>query len=245
MKTLSFHNLRVGRGESSVLLELDSESQKTSFKPGVNLIVAPNGYGKTTCLQTLAGIISELSGEIRLDGKLLNPKADVLYISEYLTFPKFIYPSEWIEFMAGRSWNTGLKELINPWVKAFLLEPRIGNFLGRMSQGERRKVTWLGAHASSKPVNLLDEPLDGLDLHGIRAARDMLKVWQEQGRIVCIVAHQVGELLDISQEVFLIRDKKLLSWGQAQELGLLPQVAFQSIGSDEFRAHMIDFYSVR
>jgi ABC-type multidrug transport system ATPase subunit len=233
MKTLSFLDLVVGREARAPLVEVDTARDGIAWSAGLYLIVAPNGYGKTTFLQTVAGVLPALRGECLADGKALNAERDVLYVSEYLSFPKFIYPAEWIEYMSDHAREAALDE----WIDAFSLRPKLGSFLGRMSQGERRKVTWLGAQASRKPVLLLDEPLDGLDILAIRAARRMVERWKADGRIVCVVAHQVHELLDLADEVFLIRERVLKRWSAAAGR---PAAATPG---DEFRRKVLEFYS--
>lgn len=234
MKTLSFHDLKVGRGAGNLLLELNSERQGNALKAGLNLIVAPNGRGKTTLLQTIAGVLGARgSGLVKLDGQKIDPERDVLYVSEYLTFPSFIYPSEWIDFVGG---PTDLASL-DRWIDGFSLRPLMKKFLGRMSQGERRKVTWLGAQASKKPVLLLDEPLDGLDLLAIKTAREMIETWKREGRILLVVAHQVGEVLDLADEVFLIQEQNLLPWAKR-----FPK-SWREMSAQEFRAAVLQVYS--
>lgn len=243
MKTLLFRDLKIGRRADRVLLDLDTVKDGVGFVPGLHLLVAPNGYGKTTLLQTLAGILPIQAGEARMEGgdlpahgKKLEPEAEVLYVSEYLTFPKFIYPSEWIEFMAdGRKASS---DELAPWIRDFSLSPLMNRYLGRLSQGERRKVTWLGAHVSRRPVLFLDEPLDGLDLFGIQTARRMLVEWKRQGRIMAVVAHQVSEILDLADEVYLFRDQKLVPWTR-----VFPAEPAAQLPSDRFREKVLEFYS--
>lgn len=241
MKTLSFHNVRIGRSPQSTLIALDSQltpgapdsGGPIELRPGLNLIVAPNGYGKSTLLQTIAGVLNPLQGEIKLGTAPLHPERDVLYVSEYLTFPKFIYPGEWIEYMADA--QTGATALA-PWIEKLSLTSQMKRYLGRLSQGERRKVTWLGAEASAKPILLLDEPLDGLDILAIRAARELLTRWKSQGRIICMVAHQLAEVLDLADEAYLIREQKLLPWSQLDSRPLA------AVGAGEFREALLKFY---
>jgi ABC-type multidrug transport system ATPase subunit len=234
MKTVSFVDYKIGRKTSQTLLELDTARDGTQIGAGLNLIVAPNGKGKTTFLQTMASVLPALGGEPMADGKSLPAGRDVLYVSEYLSFPKFIYPMEWVDFM---STGAGIATDLAPWIEGFALGPKMKSFLGRMSQGERRKVTWLGAHASRKPMLLLDEPLDGLDLLAIKTARAMVSEWRKEGRVVLVVAHQVGELIDLADEVWLIRDRKLLTWEQA-----IGAPRPQALPAEEFRAKVLKFY---
>ena len=233
MKTLSFREAVVARKPTEPLLQIDSPNDGIELKPGLQLIVAPNGYGKTTFLQSVAGLLPLVRGQLVLGDKILRPDSSVLYVSEYLTFPKFIYPGEWIDFMSEGETRADLID----WTKRFSLIQQMSRYLGRLSQGERRKVTWLGAHASKRPVLLLDEPLDGLDLLAIRAAREMLAEWKREDRIVAIVAHQVGEVLDLADEVFLVRERKLVRWRDVMKTG------HRDAPPEEFRQRVLEFYS--
>ncbi len=60
---LTLDELRLPRG---TLLELSTE-----FAPGVHVITGPNGIGKTSLLNAIAGSLPLVSGAIRLDGKAL------------------------------------------------------------------------------------------------------------------------------------------------------------------------------
>lgn len=245
MKTLSFHNFKIGRDPNRVLLNLDSAGQTPlTWQSGVHLIVAPNGFGKTTLFQTLAGVLSSLEGSAKINGETLVPSQHATYVSEYLAFPKYIYPHEWIEFFSGQRLKGSIakgNENLEEWIKKFRLGELMRSFLGRMSQGERRKVTWLGAHMSKKPLVLMDEPLDGLDLLAVEAARQMLQEWKSQGRIIGLVAHQVGEVLDLADEIYFIRDQKLIPW--SSHFGDRVDAAAKAWSREEFRKKVFSFYS--
>ncbi|HTL12868.1 MAG TPA: ATP-binding cassette domain-containing protein [Bdellovibrionota bacterium] len=207
MKTLSFHDFWAGRG-SRRLVHADTAADGAELKPGLTLIVAPNGYGKSTLLQTLAGVLKPLSGQIRLGDEAFQTREQGLYVPEYLAFPKMVYPREWMEFVAG---SLPPEAEWAKWVKALRLEKVMNSYLGRMSQGERRKVTWLAAHVATHPVVLMDEPLDGLDVLALEGAREMLQDWERRGRITVVVAHQTAELTPVAQAAYLIHDEKLVA----------------------------------
>lgn len=236
MKTLSFRDVKVGRASDRVLIDVDSRRGAPELGPGLHLVVAPNGKGKTTLLQTIAGLLPRLSGDFWWGDKTLNPEKDVLYVSEYLTFPKYVYPAEWISFVSRRPVDMKRGELAQ-WVEGLSLQHKVDSYMGRMSQGERRKVTWLAAHESERSVLLLDEPLDGLDLLAIRAARALIQEWRARGRVMIVVAHQVAEMLDLCDSVLLIRDQKLLDWKT-----VMKDVPAQ-VDPHAFRTRVLQFYT--
>jgi ABC-2 type transport system ATP-binding protein len=205
MKTLSFDRFRAGRG-GNALIDLDSKRDGLSLSSGLHVLVAPNGAGKSTWLQTLSGILPPLEGRALLDGQTLRPAEDLLAISEYLSFPKYILPTEWI------GWQSRVEHLpdLSGWITRLSMESKINRYLGTLSQGERRKVTWLAAHASDSPLLLMDEPLDGLDLLSLEAVREMLIEWKSRSRIIIVISHHVAEILDLADHVYFLSQKRLV-----------------------------------
>lgn len=226
MKMLSFNRFSITRDRKTALLKLDSQEDKIELGAGLHLIIGRNGQGKSTLLQTLAGIIAPLTGEAFLDQAKLDPKSHVSYVPEYLNFPKFIYPSEWVEFKCGKVSQSEFDRLL----KLYDLTTLRKKFMGRMSLGERRKLTWITASLSKKPVLLLDEPFNGLDFLSVDSTLTELKKWKSEGRITLIVAHQLGELLALKPSIWLIRNGKMEQLkNQGSDLEALRALIHQSL----------------
>jgi len=233
MKTLSFTNIRVGRDRKKVLIDIDSGRDRIEFKPGLNVLIAPNGWGKSTLLQTIAGYLSPLGGEIKYGDRLLIPERDVLYVSEYLSFPKYIYPPEWIQFIAGKVDQKLRLEA----AKRCRINDQLKRFLGQLSQGERRKVTWVAAQFSKRPILMLDEPFEGLDVLATEAARDAIKEWKNQGRIALLVTHKFWSVQDLVDQAYFIHDHRLKRWDQ-----LVSDLSFESKWPD-IHNKIVELYS--
>lgn len=212
MKTLSFRELEVGYQKSKPLLKIDTTRDQLELKTGVNLLAAPNGFGKSACLLTLSGVLPPIRGELFIDGNRYHGREDSFYLSEYIAVPKFILASEWVEVFT-KTKNASL----DLWER-FHLADKKDKYLGRMSQGERRKVSWICAAFSNAPVILLDEPFDGLDLLSQHTAFEVLKRLEGQGKIILIVTHHIQEILPIVSESFLIREGKLWKWPKVKSL---------------------------
>ena len=234
MKILQFENLKIGRqrnGKDHVLLDLDSVRDEISFAPGVYLIVAPNGVGKSTFLQSLAGTLQPFSGSWNWSG--VSPGAtDALYVSEYLVFPKWIYPREWIEFLSGGTLTSETSHWLNRLLPASLHH----TYLGRMSFGERRRVTWLGAHASPARLILMDEPFNGLDVLAFETVLELIEAWRKSGKHVFIVSHQLGDFFHHVDDLILFKGQHLIrastQWKE-----------WSSLQSRELRKRIVSFYS--
>lgn len=223
-KILYFDQYTIGRGTRR-LLSLDSNgSDGVSLSSGLTLLLAPNGYGKSTLLQTLAGVLPALSGTCTTgeSKRPLQVERDLFYVSEYLSFPRYLKASEWVDVFSSRD-----PEIWHPeWLRMNDLMER---YLGELSQGERRKVTWLAAHASGRPLLLMDEPLDGLDFYALEGARKFLRAWKEEGRAVLMIAHQVAEVLDEAQEVWGIENGRITTLQLSAEEKLSPKILRQRL----------------
>jgi ABC-type multidrug transport system ATPase subunit len=176
--------------------------------PGIHALIAPNGFGKSTFFSTLSGLVAPSQYDVTFEGKFLEPKLGLLSISEYLSFPKFVTPREWI-IANLESERADLQTVLDPWITKFRYGSIFNRYFGTLSQGERRKATWLLAEASDKKLVLLDEPLDGLDYPAILAARDILKTWKARGRTILIIAHQVSEIVDMLDGILSLPGRRL------------------------------------
>lgn len=208
--TLSFHNFQLRRGKR-IFLELDSKEDAFSFEPGIYLIVAPNGFGKSTFLQCLAGALPDFGGQVLWKNQILRPETSTVYFPEYLAVPKYVYAHEWVNFIAQKPVEPSA---LNDLAKRLGVENKISTYLGRLSQGERRKQSWMGVHFSEKPLVLLDEPFDGLDLWSYLTTKELLKDWKRQNRVVILVSHQVLDLLDLADYILVFSNKKLLEFSK-------------------------------
>lgn len=200
---LSFRNLKIGRPSKEPLIEF---SGTFSLKKGLHLLIAPNGFGKTTFMQTIAGLLPPLSGDVLFDSRPPTER-EVKYFSEYLFFPKWIRPSEWVPVQVGHPINDDLKS----WIKSLRMESLWNRFLGEMSQGERRKVIWLTALSTDQPIILLDEPTRGLDFPALSVVRDALLELKKREKTIILTSHEVGPLLGIVDEIWFLHDRKIKS----------------------------------
>ncbi len=226
MKTLSFKNFKVAR-QSRLFFDLDTEQDRVSFEPGLHLLLAPNGLGKSTFLQACSGLLADTQGDLFFDGRTVTPASSVFYLSEYLTLPKFI---------TGEEWASSYGEADLKWVNELRLNDVWKKYLGRMSQGERRKIMWLSAHFSKKSILFLDEPLDGLDLRAIDAARGLINAWKAEGRVVLLVAHQTGEIADLATQAWVIENQKWADWSS------IFKTPFSGESASEVRTKLLGHY---
>lgn len=140
--------------------------------PGTRIgLLGPNGSGKTTLLRLLAGEIEPDQGTIK--------RADALHtvyfdqhraqLPDHLTLREALSPKgDYVSFR-GQSVH------VNGWCKRFLFSPDLLDMtLGRLSGGERARISI--AHLMLQPADvlLLDEPTNDLDIATLETLEESL-----------------------------------------------------------------------
>jgi len=164
------------------------------LNPGEILhVIGPNGTGKSTLLQLLAGLIAAESGSIKWDKpesiEYLPAEANGLYLAmsarENLNF--------WLSLRDRRLNSNQIDECLKTWN---LAQPwlALGLPVARFSTGMKRRLALVRLTLAGAPCWLLDEPVYGLDEEAILEFRQALKHHVANGGSAVIVSHDLSAL---------------------------------------------------
>ena len=167
-----------------------------TLDPGAALILkAPNGFGKTTLLRTLAGLQPVLSGRVQLDPDTavyaghtdgLKPTLSVV---ENLRF--------WADIFGT--------ETIADSLRLFELEALQTRLAGSLSAGQKRRLGLSRLWLAKRRVWLLDEPTVSLDQQAVGQFAAMVGAHLQAGGAAVIATHiDLGldaraQILDLAQ----------------------------------------------
>ncbi len=164
---LNIKNISVDIGEKKLVNNFDFV-----FEPGRKLgIIGKNGVGKTTLLKAILGLIKPVSGEIEK-----GEKTEFNYIDQ----ERLILNDEQtvIESIAdGNDFVFFGKQTLKVWtyLKRFLFtDDRINTKVGRLSGGERSRLTLAKIIKKGGNFLILDEPTNDLDLPTLRILEEAL-----------------------------------------------------------------------
>ena len=166
-KILELKNTGVTLGDKNLF-----EGLMINFEPGRKLgIVGRNGAGKTTLLKMILGLIPPTTGKIEI-----GEKTEFNYIDQ----ARLLLNDADTVFNAIGEGNESLKfgkTEISVWtyLRRFLFEDdRINTFVGRLSGGERSRLTLAKILKNGGNFLLLDEPTNDLDLPTLRILEEAL-----------------------------------------------------------------------
>lgn len=176
--------------------------------PGsMTTLLGRSGCGKTTLLRMIAGLETLSSGRIERNLSF----QDMGYVFQEPRLMPWLTVEENICFVTqgGRTKNRNAGDLSSI-LKSLGLQSSGSLYPHQLSGGMAQRVA-LGRTLYCQPkLILMDEPFGALDWFTRRALqRDLLRLWQEGGRTVLLVTHDVDEALTLSQRIVIIRNGTL------------------------------------
>ncbi|MCC9169144.1 ABC transporter ATP-binding protein [Pontibacter harenae] len=186
----------------------------------INGIVGLNGAGKTTLLNAIYGIARIYSGEISSNGTRLTKKH-----MSYLVTENFFYSNitgrEYLSLFQNELFNT------DEWNELFRLP--LDQIIDGYSTGMKKKLALLGVLKQGKPIMILDEPFNGLDMETCRVIRSILLQLRGKGKTVIITSHIMETLTNLCDYIhYLEKGKIKFSKGKA-DFAELEREMFESL----------------
>ena len=160
-------------------------------------IIGRNGSGKTVLMKCICGFVPVTEGKIIVNGKQIGKDIDVPdNIGAIIETPGFLYNYSGynnLRFLAGINRKIG-KEQIRDAIKMVGLDPDSKKHVGRYSLGMRQRLGLAQALMENPELLLLDEPMNGLDKHGVAEMRELFKKLADEGRTIIMANHSAEDI---------------------------------------------------
>ncbi len=211
-------------------------------------LIGPNGAGKTTFVDAITGFV-HASGSVRLEGReisALPPHVrahlglartwqtielfDDLTVRENLAVAggRPTLPASLGEIVLGR--QPRAEQLAEEMLGLLDLEDLAEEMPGNLSQGRRKLVGIARALASEPSVLLLDEPAAGLDTRESQDLGRRLRRLVDGGLPTLLIDHDMGLVLGICDEIYVLDFGKLIAKGSPDEVRRNPDVLAAYLG---------------
>ena len=104
-----------------------------------------------------------------------------------------------------------------------------------LSKGLQQKLGLARALLHDPPVLVLDEPVSGLDPHGIREVREIICRERDRGRLVFLSSHVLSEIERTADRIGIMRQGRLVFEGTIEDVHGAPRDAGGSLPVDHRR----------
>ena len=177
------------------------------------IFVGPSGCGKSTTLRMVAGLEDISSGELYIDGKLVNdvePKdRDIAMVFQnYALYPHMsVYDNMAFGLKLRKTPKEEIDKLVHEAARILDLEHLLDRKPKALSGGQRQRVAMGRAIVRSPKVFLMDEPLSNLDakLRG-QMRIEISKLHQRLQATIIYVTHDQTEAMTLGTRIVVMKD---------------------------------------
>ncbi len=191
---LEIRNINVKYSENYILKNLSTSVDKMSNN--VLGVLGKNGAGKTTLFNTLFGALN-FTREILWEGKKLD-RENIAYLETTNCFYPYITGKEYLNYFTA---DISAVENYNS-----LFNLPLSEFVDTYSTGMKKKLALIGVLLLDKPINILDEPFNGMDFEGVHALYDVIKDMKSKNKIIIISSHIIETLFHTCDNIAFLQD---------------------------------------
>ena len=220
---ITINNLTVSyRKDKNVIDSLDIAFRENA----VHGIVGLNGTGKTTFFNAVFGLKQVQQGAILYNNRPVSKK-EMAYLPTENFFYSNITGREYLALFRNSDFDT------DQWNELFTLP--LDRIIDDYSTGMKKKLAILGVIKQNKPVVLLDEPFNGLDIEMCRILRLVLLELKEMGKTIIISSHVMETLSNLCDYIHYLEDGKIKYSIQKEDFASFEKEIFALIEKDNMK----------
>ncbi|MFJ3055615.1 ABC transporter ATP-binding protein [Herbaspirillum sp. NPDC087042] len=198
-------------------------------------LIGPSGSGKTSLLRAVAGLESPQSGQIRLDGQMLDGRgarvpAEArrigMVFQDFALFPHLDVAAN-IGFGLRALARAQRDQVVADMLDLVGLPDAARKYPHQLSGGQQQRIALARALAPQPRLLLLDEPFSSLDVElRERLAHDVRDILKRTGTTALMVTHDQMEAFAVADVVGVMRQGRLEQWDSPTVLYHRPATHF-------------------
>jgi len=181
------------------------------------VLLGPSGSGKTTILRMIAGLEQPTSGEIYIDGRIVNEESPrdrdiAMVFQNYALYPHMkIYDNIALPLRARGVTESEVEARVKETAELLQITRLLEKKPGKVSGGEQQRVAVARAVVRNPKVFLFDEPLSNLDAKLRVLARGFLKRLQKELKATTLyVTHDQAEAMTMADRIAVLNKGKIV-----------------------------------
>ncbi len=196
-------------------------------------LLGPSGSGKTTILRMLAGLETADSGDILIDGKVVNDvpasKRGIGFVFQSYALFRYMTIYDNIAFgLKIQKWpKQRIKERVHEMLELVGLEGLENRYPNQLSGGQRQRVAFARALAPQPQLLLLDEPFAAIDAKVRLELRSWLREMISSVGVTSIfVTHDQDEAIEVADQIIITNQGQIEQIGSPKDIYRTPHTPF-------------------
>lgn len=227
-KMLNINIAKFSYGKKEVLKDIHIQIDN----PRIIGLVAPNGTGKSTLIEIIAGNLNNRDVSVLLDDKnyknhYLEMKRKIVRMCNQDDLYSDLTGLQHLEFYA-EMWNIKAS-FVDEVVSKLQMTEYISNKVSSYSLGMKQRLCFALVVVTNCEVMLLDEVMNGLDPDNVQLISKVLQSLKNEGKVIIIASHLLNNLNNIADEVYFLKDKRIaLKYNLEDEFNKSIEIQFSS-----------------
>ena len=197
------------------------------------VFVGPSGCGKSTLLRVVAGLDEQTSGDVRIDGRLMNGVAPAkrgiaMVFQSYALYPHLTVARNMSLALSQEGIAAAdIKRRVETASGLLRLDALLDRRPAELSGGQRQRVAIGRAIVRQPSLFLFDEPLSNLDAALRVGTRiEIAKLHRQLGATMVYVTHDQIEAMTLADKIVVLRGGAVEQVGRPLELYARPANTF-------------------
>lgn len=201
-------------------------------------LVGPNGSGKSTLIRTVFDLLATQSGRIEIGGvahTAVAAKERSLYLPSDDHLPQFLTGREYLD-MIGALYRRQADDAASLFTR-FGMQGRLDDLIEDYSHGMRKKTQLVSALTMRRPLTVIDETLNGIDVESLRLCEKELSRLRTDGAAVLLCTHDFALLERLADRVVFLDLGRVVADDTTQALldrhGSLASMIFAHLDAED------------
>nr|WP_306263397.1 sn-glycerol-3-phosphate ABC transporter ATP-binding protein UgpC [Pararhizobium sp. IMCC3301] len=208
-------------GEVSVLRNINLDVATGEFV----VLVGPSGCGKSTLLRMISGLEDITSGEMELDGCIVNDvdpaqRGIAMVFQSYALFPHMtVAQNMGFSLKLAKRPRSEIAEKVGKAAAILRLEELLDRKPSQLSGGQKQRVAIGRAIVRDPKIFLFDEPLSNLDAElRIQMRAELIQLHEQLGTTMIYVTHDQVEAMTLADKMVVLEAGNIQQVGRPLEL---------------------------
>lgn len=218
---LNIKNLTVSYQKDRILNQLNIK-----FLPGeIHGVLGMNGAGKSTFFNSICGLKSIDSGECLYNNKWITSN-QIAFMQTHTYFYPYMKGIEYLNLVGKQNPD------FDPFYWNKIFELPLNQLVENYSTGMKKKLVFIGVLVQNRPILILDEPFNGVDIESNEKIIQILEHLRKKGRIILLSSHIIHSLTDCCDKVSYLKHGRFARTYQKTEFNSLQMLVKELVSQD-------------
>lgn len=207
---LEIKNLEVAYGKNKILKGVNLSTASGM----IHGVLGINGAGKTTLFKTIYGFKKPNVGTILYQQQALK-NDNIGYMETACYFYPLMTGMEYLKLLGIENQDFSIKK----WNELFELP--LHEYVENYSTGMKKKLAFIGVIAMDRPILILDEPFNGVDIESNEKILQLLLRLKSTNKIIIIASHIIESLTRICDKINLLENGVIKTTYERSDFSIL------------------------